>query len=143
MVQQAIQRKQLTGNKEILVQRAIDSANRAFLDRLGLACRANALAIGQAAVRDVLRQGWGKGVLIYAQDAGAAGVERVHDRVLQRGTLVGEVSDGERTGQALGRQYVYMLWCQDSAFAHTLLALTQVMVTLQSIVMSVRFPILQ
>jgi len=140
MVQQAIQRKQLTGNKEILVQRAIDSANRAFLDRLGLACRANALAIGQAAVRDVLRQGWGKGVLIYAQDAGAAGVERVHDRVLQRGTLVVEVSDGERIGQALGRQYVSMLWCQDSAFAHTLWAWTPAMATHQSIVKSVRFP---
>lgn len=140
MVEQAIQRRQLTGKKETLVQRVIEGADQAFWDRLGLACRANALAIGQTSVRDVLRKGWNNGVLIYAQDAGRSGIERVHDRVLQRGTLVIEVDQGERMGQALGRQYVSMLWCQDSAFSQTLWTWAPPMATYNSIVKSVRFP---
>lgn len=140
MVEQAIQRRQLKGNKDTLLARVTDVANQAFLDRLGLACRANALAIGQNAVREALKEGWKNGVLIYAQDAGKAGIERVHARVLQRGTPTIQVENGEKLGHALGRQYVSVVWCQDSAFSRTLWSWAPAMASLQSVVNSVRLP---
>lgn len=140
MVEQAIKRRQLKGNKDTLIERVTNVAEQAFLDRLGLACRANALAIGQTAIRDSLKKGWTEGVLIVAQDAGRAGIDRVHDRALKRGTLVVEVDQGERLGQALGRQYVSAVWCQENAFSHTLWRWAPAMATYSTIVNSVRFP---
>lgn len=140
MVAQAVQRRQLKGNADTLIARVTDVADQAFLDRLGLACRANALAIGQSAVREALKKGWSNGVLIYAQDAGKAGIDRVHDRVLQRGTPIIEVENGERLGHALGRQYVSVVWCKDSAFSHTLWNWAPAMVSHNSLVNSVRLP---
>lgn len=139
-IEQAIDRRQLKGNKDVLLKRVSNVAEQAFLDRLGLACRANALAIGQTAVRDVLKKGQRQGLLICAEDAGKAGIDRVHDRVLQRGTPVVKVEEGARLGQALGREYVSCVWCEESAFSQTLWSWAPAMATLDSLVISVRLP---
>lgn len=140
VIEQAIDRRQLKGKKDVLLARVTHVAEQAFLDRLGLACRANALAIGQTAVRDALRKGWKQGLLICAEDAGAAGIERVHDNALKRGTPVVKVEQGEQLGQALGRTFVSCVWCEESAFSRILWSWAPAMATLDSLVISTRLP---
>lgn len=133
-------RRQLIGGAALLLPRVQLAAERAFWDRLSLACRANALSIGQVAVREALSNGRSGGVFIYATDAGKAGIDRVHDHALHHGATAVQISDGARLGQALGREYVSCLWCKDSAFSNDLLVWAPAMASFETVVVSVQSP---
>lgn len=133
-------RRQLRGATATLHARVVEVAERAFWDRWSLACRANALAIGQTAVRAALAEGKKGGVFVFASDAGKAGVKRAHDAMLHRGVTVLEIPSGARLGQALGREYVSSAWLHASAFSKDLIQWAPAMVAFESVVVAVQSP---
>lgn len=137
-VELAATRRQLIGGAALLLPRVRQAAEKALWDRLSLACRANAMAIGQVAVREALSKGSKNGVLVYASDAGKAGIEREYDRALARGAMAVEVPSGTRLAQALGREFVSSIWLEDSAFARDLKVWAPAMASFESVVVSVQ-----
>ena len=119
-VELAATRRQLVGGFATLMPRVVQAAEKALWERVGLACRAGELSIGQIAVRERLAQSPPPALLIFADDAGKAGVDRVHDHALHRGASVIRVRDGFTLGAALGREYVSSVLCNPSPFARDL-----------------------
>lgn len=139
-VEAASSRRQLQGGHSTLMPRVVSAAERAFWDRIGLACRAGELAIGQIAVRERIAQPSSPGVLIVAADAGQAGIDRVHDHALHRGASVLTVQDGYRLGAALGREYVSSAMCNISPFSRDLCSWAPHMVDYKGCVVSFEAP---
>lgn len=135
-IQTAIQRRFLKGDKDVLLERVQAAAERAFKERLGLACRANAMAIGQTAIRDALRKEWTRGVYMYAADAGPSGVERTRSHAKHLGAAIVQVRDGETIGHAVGRQFVSSIWCKESVFSRNFQSWALGMQTLDTFVLS-------
>lgn len=135
-IEQAISRRQLQGNLATLMPRVHQASERAFWDRLGLACRAGEMAIGQVSVRERLTQKPAPALLILAEDAGKAGVERVHDHALHHGANVLWVRDGFALGAALGREYVSCALLNVSAFSRDISAWAPFMVQYEGSVVS-------
>lgn len=130
-------RRQLIGGVTVLLPRVQQAAERAFWDRLSLACRANALSIGQIAVRERLGKGTRVGLMVVAADAGSAGIDRVHDHALHRGATVVTVRDGYALGAALGREFVSSVLCEESAFSRDICSWAPSMVQQGGVVVSV------
>jgi hypothetical protein len=80
-----------------------------FYQRLGLAARSNALAIGQEAVREGM-QASPTGLLLLAADAGESARERFARNAVRKGCTVLEIATGGRLAAALGRDFVSCAW---------------------------------
>lgn len=97
-----------------LVARAAAAGERVFLERLGLATRAGAAAVGEASSREAMRgAGW---LLLVADDAGESGVARAEANAIRKGRPVARVASGGRLGAATGRDFVSVIVIQASRF---------------------------
>lgn len=120
VVREAVKRRKLKGEADVLVERLRAAALRALWDRLSLACRSGKLAIGQIAVRERLRDGR-PALLFVAADAGASSRNRVAEHASRREIPILSVAEGARLGKCLGREFVSSALVEASAFADDLL----------------------
>lgn len=107
-----------TFDADLLLTRAIAAGERAWLDRLGLANRAGALAVGQAAAQERLGTG-GVSILLLAQDAGASRSKFGYTGRV-RGILTLMLESGTTLGAALGREFVSVVAVERGVFADDL-----------------------
>lgn len=130
-VREAIRRKRLKGDPTVLVGRLVESGERVWAERLGLATRANAIAVGQTAVRERMRDGQAL-LLLVAADAGNAVVEKVTRNAERKGTPYCTVSSGEVLGRATGREFVSCVLVEQPSFATDLLIWSEALASLGS-----------
>lgn len=104
---------------DILLDRVRASGRKVFLERIGLANRAGALAVGQASALE--RMASGKVVLLLlAQDGGASGQNKFEYTARVRGIETLVVESGATLGAALGREFVSVVAVERSAFSRDL-----------------------
>jgi ribosomal protein L7Ae-like RNA K-turn-binding protein len=103
---------------DTLVTRMTQQGRRAFYDRLGLACRANALGIGHVSAAELLTNR--PALVILAADSGAAGQRKFAQQAARKNVPILTVETGADTGRALGREFVSVVVVARSAFADDL-----------------------
>ncbi len=104
---------------EELVSRAVSLGTKGWYNRLGLANRARALAIGQVAAKEAFREGR-NGLLIMADDAGDATQAKFRANASRKRLPVVVVRSGSRVGESLGKSFVSIVVVQSSVFAEDL-----------------------
>jgi len=103
---------------DTLVARMVEQGRRAFFDRLGLACRAGELGIGQAAATEALAKR--PGLVILAADAGPSGSRKFTQQARRKGVPMLTAAQGEDLGAALGREFVSVVVVARSVFSDDL-----------------------
>lgn len=105
---------------EDLVSRVVSLGGKGWHNRLGLANRAGALAIGQASAREALREGRAA-LVVLADDAGEAGKQKFSRDAERKALPSVWVRHGAWPGAALGREFVSVVTVARSPFADDLL----------------------
>ena len=103
---------------DTLVERMAEQGRRAFFERLGLACRAGALGIGQAAASEALAGA--PRLVIVSADAGASGNRKFTSHARRKQVPILTAEHGGDIGAALGREFVSVVVVTRSAFADDL-----------------------
>jgi predicted RNA-binding protein YlxR (DUF448 family)/ribosomal protein L7Ae-like RNA K-turn-binding protein len=102
-----------------LLRRALEAGRKVFLERIGLANRAGALAAGQAASLE--RLGSGRvALLLLAADAGDACRRKFTHTARARGIVTVVVREGAVLGRSLGREFVSVAALDESPFSRDL-----------------------
>lgn len=101
---------------ELLVERAAERVTKWWYNRMGLANRAGALAVGQASAREAFRDGRAA-LLIMAQDAGSAAQQKFGAQAERKRVPLVVARSGASVGASLGREFVSVTAVCPSAFA--------------------------
>jgi hypothetical protein len=96
------------------------SATEALQQRLGLAVRAGALAVGQASSSEAMARSHRHGILFSASDAGDSAQAKFTRNAGRKNARVACLADGYWLGRATGREYVSVAWVDEPAFVHPL-----------------------
>jgi hypothetical protein len=107
---------------DVLVARVRERGEAWLLQRLGLACRASALAVGQQSCREAMAAVGSGGLLLVSADAGSSTRHRFAANARRKHATVVEVSEGSRLGQALGREFVSCAWTAQAPWRDDLAA---------------------
>ncbi len=103
-----------------LMLRLRDTALSTWNQRLGLAVRAGALAVGQAASAEAMARAGQAGLLFVAADASDGNQQKFARNGARKGACVVTVRSGEDLGAPTGRAFVSVAWVTDSAFVNPL-----------------------
>ncbi|MFT4703012.1 MAG: putative RNA-binding protein YlxR (DUF448 family), partial [Bradymonadia bacterium] len=95
--------------------RVLKLGTKWWYNRLGLANRASALAVGQASVREAFRESRAPLVLL-ADDAGAAALSKYGQQAQRKSSNVVRWRHGAALGGSLGREFVSVVAVAPSAF---------------------------
>ncbi len=104
---------------EMLLSRAVERMTKWWYNRMGLANRAGALAVGQASAREAFRDGRAA-LLILAHDAGSAAQQKYGTQAERKRVPLVIAHSGESVGASLGREFVSVTAVRPSPFAKDL-----------------------
>ena len=107
-------------NVEELSARVRALGEKGWHNRMGLANRSGALAIGQASAREALRDGR-VALVVLAEDAGEAAKQKFSRDAERKQLPTVWVREGAALGAALGREFVSVVTVASSPFADDLL----------------------
>lgn len=101
---------------EMLVERASERLIKWWYNRMGLANRAGALAVGQVSARESFRDGRAA-LLVLSSDAGSAAQQKYSLQAGRKQVPRIDVRSGATLGASLGRSFVSLAVVRKSAFA--------------------------
>lgn len=136
IVRTAVERRLLVGAKDELYARFDSLCEQELLQRLGLATRAGALAIGQLSTDDALQSGSCR-VLVVAEDASSSTVRKYSQQAGRKGIPCIRCASGEVLGKALGREFVSTLAVTTKPFARRILYLSTALADSEAFVIGV------
>jgi predicted RNA-binding protein YlxR (DUF448 family) len=101
---------------DLLVERASERLIKWWYNRMGLANRAGALAVGQVSARESFRDGRAA-LLVLSSDAGSAAQQKYSLQAGRKQVPRIDVRSGATLGASLGRSFVSLAVVRKSAFA--------------------------
>lgn len=106
--------------ESVLLDRLRDTALSTWSQRLGLAVRAGALAVGQASSSEAMSKSNRTGMLLIAADASDGNQQKFARNGARKGACVVTVRSGSELGAPTGREFVSVAWVDDAAFVKPL-----------------------
>lgn len=136
IVRTAVERRLLIGAKDDLFFRFDSLGEQDLLQRLGLATRAGALAIGQLATDDAMQRDACR-ILCVAVDASSSTLRKYSQQAGRKGIPCIRCASGKTLGKALGREFVSTAAVTTKPFARRILFLSTALADSEAFVIAV------